>query len=651
MSAPAVTPQSAPTAVGADTGLSADRVHRLTGLLQPFNEAGVLTAADVHIATRLGRLGEESDERVLLAIALTVRAVRTGSVCLELSTAAGSVTGAADAVLDPAALPWPDPGEWAAACLASPLVAEGPTGDWKPLRLVSGLLYLDRYWQQEDLVRKEFDARVAAAAPGADPTALAPALHRLFPASGPDRQRLAAASVATRQITVLAGGPGTGKTTTVARMLALLHALPGPPPRIALAAPTGKAAARLQEAVRAETNKLTGPERDLLATLPATTVHRLLGWRPGSASRFRHDHTNRLPYDVVVIDETSMVSLTLMSRLLEALRPETRLVLVGDPDQLASVEAGAVLGDLVARPGSASPPVALLTLAGEDAPTAADDLAAFAGGVVRLETVHRFGEQIGALAGAIRRGSADEALDVLRSGLSDVEFIDADPAGDDPALLETLRADAMEAGRALADAALDGRVDDALEAQTMHRLLCAHRQGPYGVSRWSTEVQRWLGAPVPAGTGSGQWYAGQPLLVTRNDPELRLSNGDTGVIVTVPTGAGGAGRTAGGAGESDSDRRVVAAFGPAGAPLLISPARLPEVQTVYAMTVHRGQGSQFDTVSLILPPPESPLLTRELFYTAVTRAVRRIRVIGTADAVHAAVGRRIRRASGLQRVL
>jgi exodeoxyribonuclease V alpha subunit len=606
----------------------------VTGLLRPFNEAGVLTAADVHIATRLGRLGQEPDERVLLAIALTVRAVRTGSVCLEVATAAGSVTGAADTVLDPATLPWPQADEWLAACAASPLVAEGPDGDWKPLRLVSGLLYLDRYWQQEDLVRKEFDARVAAAAPDVDPAVLGPALLRLFPGSGPDRQRLAAASVATRQVTVLAGGPGTGKTTTVARLLALLHALPGPPPRIALAAPTGKAAARLQEAVRAETSKLDGPERDRLAALPATTVHRLLGWRAGSASRFRFDRTNRLPYDVVVIDETSMVSLTLMSRLLEALRPQTRLVLVGDPDQLASVEAGAVLGDLVARPGSAAPPAALLTLAGDDVPTAPEDVAAFAGGVVRLETVHRFGEQIGALAAAIRGGHADDALAVLRSGLPDVEFVESDPATAAPASIATLQADAVAAGRTLADAAIAGRVGEALEAQTLHRLLCAHRQGPYGVVRWSIEVQRWLGAPVPAGAGSGQWYPGQPLLVTRNDPELRLSNGDTGVIVTAP----------------DSDR-VVAAFGPGSAPLLLSPARLPEVQTVYAMTVHRGQGSQFGTVSLILPPPESPLLTRELFYTAVTRAVSRIRVIGTADAVRAAVGRRIRRASGLQRVL
>ena len=630
-----------PVVAASEVGIPADRVHRVTGLLQPFNEAGVLTAADVHVATRLGRLGEETDERVQLAIALTVRAVRTGSVCLELATAAGSVTGTADTVLDPTELPWPEPAEWATACAASPLVAAGPEGDWKPLRLVSGLLYLDRYWQQEDLVRKEFDARVAAAAPGVDPAALAPALRELFPGDGPDRQRLAAASVATRQVTVLAGGPGTGKTTTVARLLALLHALPGPPPRIALAAPTGKAAARLQEAVRAETSKLTGPERDRLAALPATTVHRLLGWRPGSASRFRHDRTNRLPYDVVVIDETSMVSLTLMSRLLEALRPQTRLVLVGDPDQLASVEAGAVLGDLVGRPGSGSPPAALLELAGNDAPTAPDDLAAFSGGVVRLETVHRFGQEIGALADAIRRGDPDQALDVLQSGLTDVEFVDIDPGSARPQALAALQADAVTAGHALADAALAGHVGEALEAQTMHRLLCAHRQGPYGVARWSTEVQRWLGAPVPAGAGSGQWYPGQPLLVTRNDPELRLSNGDTGVIVT----AVGANGTDGG-----SDR-VVAAFGPAAAPLLISPARLPEVQTVYAMTVHRGQGSQFGTVSLILPPPESPLLTRELFYTAVTRAVGRIRVIGTADAVRAAVARRIRRASGLQRVV
>ena len=244
--------------------------------------------------------------------------------------------------------------------------------------------------------------------------------------------------------TVLAGGPGTGKTTTVARLLAALADQPGPRLRIALAAPTGKAAARLQEAVRTEAARLPDEDRERLGELSASTVHRLLGWRPDRRGRFRHDATNRLPFDVVVVDETSMVSLTLMSRLIEAVRPEARLVLVGDPDQLASVEAGAVLGDLVARPSApaSTEDAALLDeLAGLILPalTAGTDLAdedpandgdaesaaaVLGNGVVRLTKTHRYGGAIGELARAVRAGDADATLALLRSGDPALGFVE-----------------------------------------------------------------------------------------------------------------------------------------------------------------------------------------------------------------------------------
>ncbi len=342
---------------------------RASGLLARFNSAGVLAAADVHVAQRLGEITGEDDDRVRLAVALTVRAVRAGSVCLRLGEREGMLLSELE---DDGPRPdstdqaepeggdltdgdLPDAAAWAAAIEASPMVGPGASGPVseqvldRPVRWVDGRLYLDRYWRAEELVRRDVDARCAAPVTGIDPVRLAAAVQRLFPAVDQDRQRLAAAAAAFGRLTVVTGGPGTGKTTTVARLLAVLQAVAGPGLSIALAAPTGKAAARLQESVSSQLADLEALDRGRLGELQASTVHRLLGWRRGSTTRFRHDRTHHLPHDVVVVDETSMVSLPLMARLLEALRPQARLILVGDPDQLASVEAGAVLGDLVAR--------------------------------------------------------------------------------------------------------------------------------------------------------------------------------------------------------------------------------------------------------------------------------------------------------------
>ncbi|HET7387302.1 MAG TPA: exodeoxyribonuclease V subunit alpha [Nocardioidaceae bacterium] len=569
-----------------------------TGMLRDFNRAGVLSAADVHVARRISALAGENDQRALLAAALLTRAVRHGSVCLDLAAVV-------EAVALPPGLAWPDLPGWVAAVTGSPLVDRGV------LRWEFDRLYLDRYCRQEAQVCADLTVRDAGPQPVVDGSLLGSGIARVFPDPGYDEQAHASCAAATRWTSVLTGGPGTGKTATVARLLALLaeqvpgSAAPGGSRerlRVALTAPTGKAAARLEEAVREATAELHPEDRDRLGTLTASTLHRLLGYRHENRTRFRHHRGNRLPHDVVVVDETSMVSLTMMARLVEAVRPDARLILVGDPDQLASVDAGAVLADLVA--GYAGRP---------DSP------------VSTLMTPHRFGGAIAELAAAIRTGSGDEAVGVLRSGDADVTLVeDPDPA---PLLHASLRDEAL----AVREAALAGDASAAIEALGRHRLLCAHRAGPYGVAHWNRQVEHW----ISEATGDPLYepmYVGRPLLVSANDHGLGVYNGDTGVVVR----------------SGDAVRAVVTG---ASGLLDLAPGRLGDVETMHAMTIHKSQGSQAEEVTVLLPPPGSRLLTRELLYTAVTRAQRRVRVVGSETALREALARRAQRASGLRQRL
>jgi exodeoxyribonuclease V alpha subunit len=297
-----------------------------TGLLLAFADAEVLESSDIHVAQRLTAMAKELNEMVALAVEISVGAVRLRKECVDLRSVEQQVG------VD--GLPWPDVDAWLTAVRASPLA-----GRPSALRLDGDLLYLDRYWLEEEQVAADVHTMIEV-----KPEKVSPDIDRLFPA-GFEEQRAAAKVALSQGLTVLTGGPGTGKTTTVARLLALLAA--GTRLRIALAAPTGKAAARLQEAVQLEVGKLDAADQEALSGMHATTLHRLLGSRPDTSARFRHNRGNRLPHDVIVVDETSMVSLTMMARLLEAVRPDARLILVGDPDQLASVEAGAVLAVLV----------------------------------------------------------------------------------------------------------------------------------------------------------------------------------------------------------------------------------------------------------------------------------------------------------------
>ena len=541
----------------------ARRAVSATGILREFNDIGVLSAADVHVAARLcGLVGDES-EPVALAVALAVRGPRLGHVFVDLATIRDTASVESDEPVDLSVLPWPEVDEWLAALGASALVAvgedDGGVSEARPLRLLGTRLYLDRYWREECAVAADLNEMTA-----------------------------------TSRLEVIAGGPGTGKTSRVARMVSeLIEQAADRPPLIALAAPTGKAAARLQEAVYEQVAAGAG--------LQAATLHRLLGWRPGSHSRFAHDRHNRLPHDVVIVDETSMVSLSLMARLVEAVRPDARLVLVGDPGQLASIEAGVVLADIVA--------------AGR--------------GVVMLEHVHRFGAGIARLADAIRQGDADSTVAALRAAPDEITWLPID-VDETEAGLELVRDRAVAAGLAVVGAAREGDALEALAALGRFRLLCAHRRGPYGVSDWSSRVQAWLAPDIE--DIEQRDFVGRPLLVTENDYELGLYNGDTGVIVAV-------------AGDGE---RPAAAFERGGEVLRFSPLRLGAVDTVYAMTIHKSQGSQFDTAAVLLPAPTSRILTRELLYTGVTRARRELILVGTEAAVRQAVERPVARASGLR---
>lgn len=585
------------------------------GLLRDVHLGGVLGWGDVHVAQKVSQLFGVTDQQVQLALALTVRALRDGSTCLELDDVASAryVTDREAVATLPEGI-WPEPDAWLEALAGSPMVSQGAGADGtRPLRLVGRRLHLERYWQEESTVAAELVARRQTPAEAVDSERLAAAATELL-SVGVDPEQAAATVVPLfTGVSVIAGGPGTGKTHTVARVLGMLSRTSERPPLVGLAAPTGKAAVRMDEALAKAVRGMPADLAAELGGLRATTIHRLLGWVPESRNRFRHHRGNPLPHDVVVVDEASMVSVTLMARLLEALRPSARLVLVGDPDQLSPVEAGAVLADIVA---AAAYPV----------PGLSDSLARLSlpdtGAVARLRHNHRSEQDIATLAQAVLAGAADQVVTLATTGSPGVRFAPSVDASQ-------LRERAVRTGVAMIKAARDGAVEDALAHLEAHRVLCAHRHGPYGVALWSRQVEDWLAEELDDLDPSQQWYPGRPVLVTENSTELGLFNGDTGVAVLT----GG---------------QLRVHFARGSETRALSPFLLDSVQTVHAMTVHKAQGSQFGEVSLILPEPGSPLLTRELLYTAITRAEHRVNLIGTLDALTEAVQRPVQRASGLR---
>lgn len=572
-----------------------------TGLLRTFAEATMISPVDFHLARRMASLSRESDEQAELAFALATRELRLGSVCLDLRSAtalareSGMEDGAVDEVGD--SLPWPDLETWLEALAASPAVAR-PGEEAKPFRLDGSFLYLERYWSEECLVEARLRHRSSLPAQPVDAETLRRAAQPLAGLEPDEEQDAAVLAALTNATTVITGGPGTGKTTMVARILSCL-ADDTRSPLVALAAPTGKAATRLMGAVAD-----TLPD-DAGLRVRGLTLHKLLGVVPGRLRR-TYQRGNPLPHDVVIVDETSMISLTMMSWLLEALSDRTRLILIGDPDQLASVEAGAVLADIA---GS-------------------QDLVASTSGsaVVRLRRNRRSNSQIGALATAIQSGDGDEVIRLATSGSA----VSLEPYDGTESIttFDVLTADLRSTAEAVRHAASRGDGDAANRALSSHRVLCAHREGPFGVGRWSREARLWLSEEFEDyGQGGGAWL-GQPLLITRNSD--MAANGDTAVVVEV-------------------DGRLMASVDRGRGSVLVDPVLLDDAADLHAMTIHKSQGSQFDVVSVVLPPVGSPLLTRELLYTAVTRARSKVRIYGSAAALRIAVETPARRASGLGR--
>ena len=517
-------------------------------------------------------------------------------------------------------------GAWRAHLEASPAVG-GRGGGAAPLVLDRDRLALRRFVDAERRTAEAVLARVGAAlaTPPEAAAAVFPALFPPRPDGALDRQALAAAAALRQRVLFVAGGPGTGKTYTATRILALLRAAE-PGLRVALAAPTGKAAARLSESLAGGVADLGEPGADGLPT-EAVTLHRLLGAHPERAG-FRHDARAPLPHDLVLVDEGSMVDLPLFDALLAALRPEARLVVLGDPDQLPPVEVGSTFADLCAAGAGPAPPGLdsfCDALGLKDVPSS-KDAAPLAGSVVALTESRRFTDtsDVGVFAVAVRDGDAGGAVAALRDRPA-LDLVEDDPAG----------AAVAWAGRSAPDVVGAETPEEALEALSRFRLLAAVRRGPRGVEGLNEAVERSLRA-----AGLVRWspygdrlYRGRPVLVTRNDPATGLSNGDVGVLWKSGVQTAGAG--------------WAAAF-PGREPVPVE--RLPAHEPAWALTVHKSQGSEFDAVGVVLPEPGTRgagLVSRRLLYTAATRARERVAVFGDADAVARAVATEAERASGL----
>ena len=598
---------------------------------------GALTALDLHLAEALGRLGGEKDPLVLLAAALASRVVGLGHVCLDLE-ALGEGAGLPLEGFEALVPLLPGGGEWRRALEVSPLVG-GPS-DGKPLVLEGGRrLYLARYYGLQERLARALLERGRGVSRRLDGKTLLEGLDRLLPPEGPGNpggRRLAGITALLKRFTVITGGPGTGKTTAVSRILALFaeQALANgvDRPRLLVLAPTGKAAARIKEALGRAADEMECPDR-VKALLPreASTIHRALGTIPGSLTRFRHDEENPLPADMVVVDEASMVDLPLMTRLVTAVRPAARLVLLGDKDQLASVEAGSILGDLcslaVGDGLSREFREAWRSLGGGDLPgREGRERSGIPDSVVLLTKNFRFGEKsgVGRLASAVREGNGEEAGSVLDDpGFPEVRRVE--PAGPG----ELFRTLGERTGKKV-KLALQGGKDPAraLSALEAFQVLSPHRKGREGVESLNPGIRAVLAARGVV-AGRGEFYEGRPVMVLVNDYDQSLFNGDVGLFLEV-----------------EGELRVVFA-GAGGEGRALSPARLPGHETVFAMTVHKSQGSEFDRVALVLPGKDSPLLTRELIYTAVTRARMGVTLYGAREILEAALSRRTLRFSGL----
>ena len=604
-------------------------------LLERALLGGALRPLDVQFARFLA---DEDQPAMLLAAACVSAEAGSGHVCLPLTqlTTAGLFDGRHPELAQAMGerLGHPDGEQWLSWLAGSPAVSDGsrPT----PLVLHQDRLYLQRMWQCE--------AQVAGFIASdrdqpADHAALGAILDRLFGTGGsePDWQKVAAAVAITRRISIISGGPGTGKTTTVARLLAALVELSADRKlRIQLAAPTGKAAARLTESLGKASRELA-LDAAIQAAIPqeASTLHRLLGAQPNS-QRMRHHAANPLHLDVLVVDEASMVDLPMMARLIAALPPHARVIFLGDRDQLASVEAGAVLGDLCrfAEQGYSPARAEQLSritgcaLSGSDRHTAAT----VRDSLCLLRKSYRFdaASGIGLLAGAVNAGKAPAALKSLDGTYEDVQGYPLAGNEDYQHLLEVCVAEYQPYLHQVKAGADAGEI---LRLFSHFRVLCALREGPFGVSGLNDRIEQALhrqGAIRRLPGAAGRWYAGRPVMISRNDSALGLFNGDIGITLR----------------DHRNELRVYFQL-PNGEIKSVQPSRLPAHETAYAMTVHKSQGSEFDHTLLVLPNQWLPVLTRELVYTAITRAKKRLSLYASHKVLASAISTPTQRRSGL----
>jgi exodeoxyribonuclease V alpha subunit len=608
---------------------------------QPFIKAEVFTATEVHAAQRITNAVFSTASTTnaafidYLSVAIAVWAPVNGHVCIDLENVRQQVRdelGSAREDFDQKLqdeLDWPSLAEWHQHLANNPLVFIPEPNNidhvdyTKPLVLFGNMLYLTRQWADEGIVAIALRTRLTAT-PTSLPAQATTWVEAVFGKGSVDYQAQAVINALTHNTTVLLGGPGTGKTYTIAGMLHAFyseHAANNTagninPLRVAIAAPTAKAARQVTTSVGLSLALQHFPQThaDLISSVTKTssTIHRLLGWSPGNRGRFAHHAQNFLPYDIVIIDEVSMVSLPLMARLLEALAPTTKLVLVGDPQQLKSVEAGAVLPDIASLHGDGTYPITKLLInrrqADEKDPNKVNDIGQLATNISVAD---------------LSQKAADDVLQFIKKNTNEITFIALPDASADPSkstqVLAQLDTHLQGYRDALKDAKL-GNAQEALDALASVRVLCGHRKGPYGVSAWNNLVAKTIGVSATRGA------VGQPLLNTRNDLRTGLVNGDTGIVVRTPSGHKVV--------FSTQDKEF-------------EPSALEDIEVAFATTIHKSQGSEYNTVIVVVPPVDSPLLRRELLYTAVTRARKHLVLIASEDAITKAVMSTINRASGL----
>jgi exodeoxyribonuclease V alpha subunit len=592
------------------------------------------SALDLHFAELMGRLSDRPCVELDVAALLVSRQRAGGHICLPLREMARQPLPAPYRGLDHA----PEAEEWIKKLRGHDVV--GAPGEFKPLILdEQGRLYLRRYWEYEKTLADIIKARLNAMRPAVDAKLLRQGLVRLFPSEGEiNWQKVAAFTAVMNNFCVITGGPGTGKTRTVAAILALLVEQAGRERlRVALTAPSGKAAARLKESVQNAKAALNCAQ-EIKALMPsdATTIHRLLGTIPDSPY-FLHDADHPLVADVVIVDEASMVDLALMSKLFQAVPENARIILLGDKDQLTSVEAGYILGD-ICNTGTA---IQLSKEFGKlYAAITGETLAlkmrprenVIQDAIIELRRNYRFKSDGGVfkLSRAINAGEVENALEVLRNkSLRDISWRPSPPARSLPAAIREKVTGGYERYLEAEEPA------GALAKLGEFQILCALKNGPYGVGELNRLAEQSL-ADAGLLKKEGQWYRGRPVMITRNDYNLKLYNGDIGVVFP-DAGVNGEMRVF----FADTNGEV----------RKFSPSRLPAHETVFAMTIHKSQGSEFGAVLLILPGDDVPILTRELIYTGLTRARDRVEIWSAERVLRAALARRASRTSGLRDAL